>query len=122
LNVQLVSAGPKKIQVIKVVRELTNWGLREAKDWVDSAPASALEVAPEQADAVAAALRGAGATVVVAGGTSQHPGAAAVATEGSPPGVAEELEQLASLHDRGVLSDEEFAAAKARLLGISPTT
>lgn len=52
-NVVLNSAGDKKIQVIKVVRELTNLGLKEAKDLVESAPAAVLENAAK-ADAEAA--------------------------------------------------------------------
>ena len=42
-NVVLTSAGDKKIQVIKVVRELTGLGLKEAKDLVDGAPANVKE-------------------------------------------------------------------------------
>ncbi len=42
-NVVLISAGDKKIQVIKVVRELTGLGLKEAKDLVDGAPANVKE-------------------------------------------------------------------------------
>ena len=41
--VELVTAGDKKIQVIKVVRELTSLGLKEAKDLVDSAPVKVKE-------------------------------------------------------------------------------
>lgn len=42
-NVVLIGAGDKKIQVIKVVRELTGLGLKEAKDLVDGAPANVKE-------------------------------------------------------------------------------
>lgn len=42
-NVVLVSAGEKKVNVIKVVRELTGLGLKEAKDLVDGAPSSVKE-------------------------------------------------------------------------------
>src|SRR5215210_2881513 len=42
-DVVLISAGEKKIQVIKVVRELTGLGLKEAKDLVDSAPKAVKE-------------------------------------------------------------------------------
>jgi large subunit ribosomal protein L7/L12 len=52
-NVVLNSAGDKKIQVIKVVRELTSLGLKEAKDMVEGAPATVLEGA-SKADAEAA--------------------------------------------------------------------
>jgi hypothetical protein len=118
LNLQLVSAGDNKIQVIKAVRQVTGWGLKEAKDWVDNAPSSAIEVAPEQADAIATALRAAGATVEVANTGFSGPSPAAAAAGGSPSSVADELEKLASLHTQGALTDAEFAAAKARLLGL----
>ncbi len=63
-DVVLVSAGDKKIQVIKEVRALTSLGLKEAKDLVDSAPKPVLErVNKEDAEKAKAALEGAGATV-----------------------------------------------------------
>jgi large subunit ribosomal protein L7/L12 len=65
-DVILTGAGDKKIQVIKVVRELTSLGLKEAKDLVDGAPKPVLEkVAKEAADKAAEALKGAGASVEV---------------------------------------------------------
>ena len=65
-DVVLDSAGDKKIQVIKVVRELTSLGLKEAKDLVDGAPKTVLEKAnKETADKAKEALEGAGATVSV---------------------------------------------------------
>ena len=65
-DVILESAGDKKIQVIKVVRELTSLGLKEAKDVVDGAPKTVLEKAnKETADKAKEALEGAGATVTV---------------------------------------------------------
>ena len=65
-DVVLESAGDKKIQVIKVVRELTGLGLKEAKDLVDGAPKPVLEkVAKDAAEKAKAALEGAGATVTV---------------------------------------------------------
>ena len=65
-DVILTSAGAQKIQVIKVVRELTSLGLKEAKDLVDGAPKPVLEkVNKEAADKARAALEGAGATVTV---------------------------------------------------------
>jgi large subunit ribosomal protein L7/L12 len=65
-DVVLQGAGDKKIQVIKEVRALTNLGLKEAKDLVDSAPKPVLERVPkEQADAAREKLEGAGATVEV---------------------------------------------------------
>ena len=63
-DVVLSAAGDKKIQVIKVVRELTSLGLKEAKDLVDSAPKPVLEkVAKEDAEKAKAQLEEAGATV-----------------------------------------------------------
>ncbi|GAA4782748.1 50S ribosomal protein L7/L12 [Streptomyces sp. C10-9-1] len=65
-DVVLTGAGDKKIQVIKVVRELTSLGLKEAKDLVDGTPKPVLEkVSKEAADKAKAALEGAGAAVEV---------------------------------------------------------
>jgi large subunit ribosomal protein L7/L12 len=65
-DVVLSGAGDKKIQVIKVVRALTNLGLKEAKDLVDAAPNAIKEgVTREEADAMKAQLEEAGATVEV---------------------------------------------------------
>jgi large subunit ribosomal protein L7/L12 len=63
-DVVLSSAGPQKIQVIKVVRAVTGLGLKEAKDLVDGAPAPVKEgVAKEEADSIKAQLEEAGASV-----------------------------------------------------------
>jgi large subunit ribosomal protein L7/L12 len=60
----LKEGGAKKIQVIKVVRELTSLGLKEAKDLVDGAPKAVLEkVSKEDAEKAKAQLEGAGASV-----------------------------------------------------------
>ncbi|MER6212975.1 50S ribosomal protein L7/L12 [Streptomyces sp. NPDC048387] len=65
-DVILTGAGDKKIQVIKVVRELTSLGLKEAKDLVDGTPKPVLEKAnKEAADKAAEALKAAGASVEV---------------------------------------------------------
>ena len=65
-DVILSDAGAAKIQVIKVVRELTSLGLKEAKDLVDAAPKPVLEKAnKEAAEAAKAKLVEAGATVEV---------------------------------------------------------
>jgi large subunit ribosomal protein L7/L12 len=65
-NVVLKDFGSNKINVIKVVRELTNLGLKEAKDLVESAPAKIKEgVSKEDAEAARAKLVAAGATVEV---------------------------------------------------------
>ena len=65
-DVVLTAAGDKKIQVIKVVRELTSLGLKEAKDVVDGAPKTLLEkVNKETAEKAAEALKAVGAGVTV---------------------------------------------------------
>ena len=65
-DVILTEAGAQKIQVIKVVRELTSLGLKEAKDLVDGAPKPVLEKATkEAAEAAKAKLVEAGASVEV---------------------------------------------------------
>lgn len=65
-DVILSSVGDKKIQVIKVVRELTGLGLKEAKELVDSAPKPVKAgVSKEDADAVKAKLEEQGAVVEV---------------------------------------------------------
>ena len=63
-DVELTSAGEKKINVIKVVRELTQLGLKEAKGLVDGAPAVIKDALPkEEAEGMKAKLEEAGATV-----------------------------------------------------------
>jgi len=65
-DVVLEGIGDKKIQVIKVVRELTGLGLKEAKELVDSAPSSVKEAATKQeAEEMKAKLQDVGATVVL---------------------------------------------------------
>src|ERR671918_776470 len=65
-TVILAEAGEKKIQVIKVVRELTGLGLKEAKDLVDGAPTPVKEGVPQdEADTIKGQLEEAGATVEV---------------------------------------------------------
>jgi len=65
-NVMLKDAGAKKIQVIKVVREITGLGLKEAKDLVDGAPQTVKAgVTKDEAAALKAKLEEQGATVEV---------------------------------------------------------
>ena len=65
-DVILEADGGKKIQVIKVVRELTGLGLKEAKDAVEAAPKAILEgVNKEKAEAAKAKLEGEGAKVTL---------------------------------------------------------
>lgn len=65
-NVILAEGGAEKIKVIKVVREITGLGLKEAKDLVDGAPKAVKEgVSKEEADSIKAKLEEAGAKVEV---------------------------------------------------------
>lgn len=65
-DVELLTAGDKKIQVIKVVRELTSLGLKEAKELVDGAPNKVKTgVSKEEAESVRNKLQEAGAQVEI---------------------------------------------------------
>ena len=65
-NVEITAAGGQKIAVIKVLREITSLGLKEAKDLVDAAPKVVKEgVAKAEADEIKKKLEEAGATVVL---------------------------------------------------------
>ncbi|MEF9989617.1 MAG: 50S ribosomal protein L7/L12 [Christensenellaceae bacterium] len=65
-DVVLKAAGAEKIKVIKVVREATGLGLKEAKDLVDAAPSTIKEaLSKDEAEKVAASLKEAGADVEV---------------------------------------------------------
>lgn len=65
-DVELTSAGDKKVGVIKVVREITGLGLKEAKELVDGAPAMVKEgVATAEAEEIKAKLEEAGASVTL---------------------------------------------------------
>ena len=66
VSVILKSAGASKLNVIKLVREVTGLGLKEAKDLVDNAPKAVKEkISPEEAEALKAKLVEAGAEVEV---------------------------------------------------------
>lgn len=65
-DVELQSAGDKKIQVIKVVREITSLGLKEAKELVDGAPSKVKEgITKEEAEAIRDKLQDVGAQVEI---------------------------------------------------------
>jgi large subunit ribosomal protein L7/L12 len=65
-DVVLKAAGEKKINVIKAVREVTSLGLKEAKDLVESAPATVKEaVSKDEAEAIKKKFEEAGATVEI---------------------------------------------------------
>ena len=65
-NVVLKAAGEKKIEVIKVIRQLTNLGLKEAKDLVEGAPKPIKEaVSKEEAQSIKKKFEEAGATVEI---------------------------------------------------------
>ena len=65
-DVELTEAGPNKIKVIKVVREITGLGLKEAKDVVDNAPKMIKEaVSKDEAEAVKAKIEAEGAKITI---------------------------------------------------------
>jgi large subunit ribosomal protein L7/L12 len=65
-DVVLTDIGPKKIQVIKAVRALTDLGLKDAKDLVEGAPSTVLEGAPKEvAEEAKAALEAEGAVATL---------------------------------------------------------
>ena len=65
-DVELTEVGPNKVKVIKVVREITGLGLKEAKEAVDSAPKTLKEaVSKEEAEDIKAKLEAEGAKVTV---------------------------------------------------------
>ena len=65
-DVELTDIGPNKVKVIKVVRELTGLGLKEAKEVVDGAPKNVKEgVSKEEAEAAKAALEAEGAKITL---------------------------------------------------------
>ena len=65
-DVEITESGANKINVIKAVRELTEMGLKEAKDLVDAAPKAVKEnIKKEEAEAIKKQLEAAGATVEV---------------------------------------------------------
>ncbi len=65
-DVVLKEIGPKKIQVIKTVRQVTSLGLKEAKALVDSAPSTVIETVPkETAEEIKAKLETAGAIIEI---------------------------------------------------------
>ena len=65
-DVELTSAGDKKVAVIKAVREITGLGLKEAKALVDGAPANVKEgVATAEAEEIKAKLEEAGASITL---------------------------------------------------------
>ena len=65
-DVVLISGGPSKLTVVKIVKELTGLGLKEAKDLVDGAPKAVKEgVSKAEAEEVATKLKEAGAEVEV---------------------------------------------------------
>ena len=65
-DVELTSVGDKKISVIKVIREVTSLGLKEAKEMADAAPGNVKEsVSKEEAEELKTKLEEAGATVTL---------------------------------------------------------
>ena len=88
-DVVLAAAGAQKIQVIKVVRELTKLGLKEAKDLVDAAPKAVLEkVSKDDAEKARTDLEAVGAVSRGQVSRLQGPGSCRVLSDGNPLPVA----------------------------------
>jgi ribosomal protein L7/L12 len=126
--VTLVSAGDKKIRVIKVIREATGLGLADAKNMAERTPSVILAAAgPNDAERLRASLEQVGATVVVEMAAERDDvrevaPAAVVPPTAEPvdapaqPDVIDQIKRLGELRDAGVLTDDEFTAKKAELL------
>jgi ribosomal protein L7/L12 len=112
-SVMLLAAGVRTIQVIKEVRALTSLGLKEAKDLVEAAPVAVLEkVTKDTAEKARVVLERAGAAVTVSAVPVPPVEAATV-----HPSAMDELGKLAELRASGVVPQQEFDDAKARILG-----
>lgn len=108
----LEAAGEQQIRIIKVCREATGLGLKEAKDLADRAPSSLGSFSAADAERLRAQIVAAGGRASVrraTGGSTPEPAAA---------DTVELLERLVALRDRGALTEEEFAREKQRILGV----
>jgi ribosomal protein L7/L12 len=130
VDVVLTNPGTRKIAVIKVVREWTKLGLKEAKDIVDSSELGPAIVARGVESSIGAAmvdgLKLAGAMAVRSASGENPPREAS--TESAQPDedvprsspreddVIEQIKRLGELRDRGLVTPEEFEAKKAELL------
>lgn len=110
VTVTLVDYGRRKIQAIKVYRRVTGAGLREAVAAVEAGPAMVGSFEASEAEALVGEFETLGCVAT-----------AELLTEPAEPavdsGIAAELRELSEMHAAGVLSADEFAAAKARVLG-----
>lgn len=110
--VTLVHPGDKKIPALRTYRSLTRASLKEAYAAFEQVPTLIGYFPTADAERMQRELSAAGCSVEVAGPEPPDDG------DGDDAGsVADELKALAALHEAGSLSAEEFAAAKARVLG-----
>jgi large subunit ribosomal protein L7/L12 len=141
VNATLIATGSKKIQVIKVLREITGVGLADAKGFVDRAPTMILADAdPATAMQLKSSLERAGASVLIepvdvpepieaptppAGSAAPSAGAADAPNEPSVPAapdvpaspdVFDQIRRLGELRDAGLITPDEFDTKKAELL------
>jgi large subunit ribosomal protein L7/L12 len=98
----------RRVQTIKIVREATGLSLARARRIVETREVIECEN-EEEAAGLRAALEGVGAVIELRENTDEP-------ADARPSSAAAELEQLAKLHAQGDLTDEEFAAAKAKVL------
>jgi large subunit ribosomal protein L7/L12 len=108
ITVNLEAAGNRPVGVMKIVREATGLSLKEVKALVDNAPSAfAYGPTPDAAWRLRDQLVAAGARAEVTGIDT---------SPGQGTNLTDELERLAGLHERGLLTDAEFVAAKGRVL------
>lgn len=118
-DVVLVAIDPvQRTAVLKVVRDVSDLGLNECEGIVDHPPSVVKPVVGRaEAFALRARLEDFGARAELRQRDSAEAGEAAPA-DSSVGGLADELDRIAALHRDGTLSDAEFAATKAKILGV----
>lgn len=123
-TVVLMHPGKQKIEVIKALRSRTGWGLREAKQFVDTAPSRLAGLEAPFAETIAEELAFAGATVelehLVDSGSEHLDPVEARSEQGGSAGAGDDLigqlERLSALRTSRAIDEGEFQALKARLL------
>jgi Ribosomal protein L7/L12 C-terminal domain/Short C-terminal domain len=119
-GVFLVDAGRKKIPVIKVIRSELGLGLKEAKAVVDIGGVVADGLTIDRAQRLLEKLSAAGARAQLIDPTSTGSEGRAspppLSTDHPRVSIGDEIEKLVRLRDAGALTEEEFGAAKRRVL------
>jgi hypothetical protein len=125
----LVQAGRSKIPLIKAIRTETGLGLKESKAIADAGGPVADGLTNDQAEALLQKLAKAGAYAQLVDraatpawervdSPNATPGSSWSGADVTSQSLADEIRKLADLHAAGVLTEDEFQAAKRRVLGI----